>query len=68
MSIMKKRHIVISIILLTALILAGCAGTGKGKRLKTLEDLNDPSVTIGAMTGSAQEPYVAKVFPKENSA
>ena len=64
MSIMKKRHIVISIILLTALILAGCAGAGKGKRLETLEDLNDPSVTIGAMTGSAQEPYVAKVFPK----
>ena len=49
MSIMKNRHIVISIILLTALILAGCAVNGKGKRLETLEDLNNPSVTIGAM-------------------
>ena len=64
MSIMKKRCIAISIILLTALLLAGCSGAGKGKRLETLDDLNDPSVPIGAMTGSAQEPYVEKVFPK----
>ena len=61
---MKNRHIPIFIIILILLMLAGCGSAVKQKEFKTFDDLNDPSVTIGGMLGSAQEPYIAKVFPK----
>jgi ABC-type amino acid transport substrate-binding protein len=60
----RRRIIVICIILLVAVMLTGCIeALGAGKP-ETLDDLNDPSVTIGGITGSVHEPFIAQVFPK----
>ena len=59
-----RRRIAICIMLLIAVLLTCCSeasGTGKPA---ALDDLNDPSVTIGGITGSVHEPFIAQVFPK----
>ena len=59
-----RRKIAICIILLVAVALAGCSGASRAGKLATLDDLNDPSVTLGGITGSVHEPFIAQVFPK----
>ncbi len=60
----SRRKIAICIILIVAVILTGCSKASRAKKLTTLDDLNDPSVTIGGLTGSVHEPFVAQVFPR----
>ena len=60
----KRRIIAICIILLLAVTLTGCSEAPKAGKPATLDDLNDPSVTIGGITGSVHEPFIAQVFPK----
>lgn len=60
----RRRKIAICIILLVAVILTGCIEAFGSGRLSNLDDLNDPSVTIGGITGSVHEPFIAQVFPK----
>ena len=59
-----RRKIAICIILLVAVALAGCSEASRAGKLATLDDLNDPSVTLGGITGSVHEPFIAQVFPK----
>ena len=60
----RRRKIAICTILLVAVMLTGCfEALGSGKPA-TLDNLNDPSVTIGGITGSVHEPFIAQVFPR----
>jgi ABC-type amino acid transport substrate-binding protein len=45
-------------------MLAGCSEASRAGKPATLDDLNDPSVTIGGITGSVHEPFIAQVFPR----
>ena len=45
-------------------MLAGCSEASRAGKPTTLDDLNDPSVTIGGITGSVHEPFIAQVFPR----
>ena len=60
----RRRMIAICIILLVAVILTGCSEASRSGKPSTLDELNDPSVTIGGITGSVHEPFIAKAFPK----
>lgn len=60
----RRRIIAICSILLFAVILTGCSEALRAGKPATLEDLNDPSVTIGGITGSVHEPFIAQVFPR----
>ena len=59
-----RRKLEICIVLLVAVILTGCSGASAAGKPATLDDLNDPSVTIGGITGSVHEPFIAQVFPR----
>ena len=60
----RRRKITICIILLVTVILTVFGeALGAGKPA-TIDDLNDPSVTIGGITGSVHEPFIAQVFPR----
>jgi hypothetical protein len=48
----RRRKLVICIVLLSAVILTGCSGASGTGKPETLDDLNDPSVTLGGITGS----------------
>lgn len=54
----------ITYLILVAVILTGCSGASGDGKPATLDDLNDPSVTIGGITGSVHEPFIAQVFPR----
>ena len=65
----RRRIIAICISLLVVVMLAGCTLIGcseasRAGKPATLDDLNDPSVTIGGITGSVHEPFIAQVFPR----
>lgn len=59
-----RRKLEICIVLLVAVILTGCSGASAAGKPATLDALNDPSVTIGGITGSVHEPFIAQVFPR----
>ena len=59
----RRGIIAICITLIVAVMLIGCSEASRAKKPSTLDDLNDPSVTIGGLTGSVHEPFIAKVFP-----
>ena len=46
-----RRKLEICIVLLVAVILTGCSGASAAGKPATLDALNDPSVTIGGITG-----------------
>lgn len=60
----RRRKLAICIVLLVAVILTGCSEAFATGKPATLDDLNDPSVTIGGITGSVHEPFIAQVFPR----
>lgn len=60
----RGRRIAIYVILIVALILTGCSKASRAGKSATLDNLNDPSVTIGGLTGSVHEPFIAKAFPR----
>jgi len=60
----RRRKIAICIVLLVAVILTGCSAALEAGKPATLDDLNDPSVTIGGITGSVHEPFILQVFPR----
>ena len=60
----RRRIIAMCIALLVAVMLAGCSEASRAGKPTTLDDLNDPSVTIGGITGSVHEPFIAQVFPR----
>ena len=60
----RRRKLAICIVLLVAVILTGCSEAFATGKPATLDDLNDPSVTIGGIIGSVHEPFIAQVFPR----
>ena len=60
----RRRQIAVCIFLLFAVILTGCSEALRPGKTATLDGLNDSSVTIGGITGSVHEPFIAQVFPK----
>lgn len=60
----RRRKLAICIVLLIAVILTGCSEAFATGKPATLDDLNDPSVTIGGIIGSVHEPFIAQVFPR----
>lgn len=62
--IYRRRKLAICIVLLVAVILTGCSEAFATGKPATLDDLNDPSVTIGGIIGSVHEPFIAQVFPR----
>ena len=60
----RRRKLAICIVLLVAVILTGCSEAFATGKPATLDDLNDPSVTIGGLIGSVHEPFIAQVFPR----
>lgn len=59
---MSKLKFLLIILIFTALI-GGCSKSKDDVDFKSLEDLNHPQFTIGAVVGTASEPYVAQAFP-----
>ena len=60
----RRGKLAICIVLLVAVILTGCSEALATGKPATLDDLNDPSVTIGGIIGSVHEPFIAQVFPR----
>ena len=60
---MEKKAFLPVLLLLCAILLAGCGRSGSRDSFQTVSDLNRPDVTIGGQTGSAHEPLIAEVFP-----
>ncbi|MBR0061438.1 MAG: transporter substrate-binding domain-containing protein [Selenomonadaceae bacterium] len=50
------------LILIVMMTVGGCSNS-KDASFNELEDLNKPEYTIGAVVGTASEPYVGEVFP-----
>lgn len=59
----EKKAFLPVLLLLCAILLAGCGRSGSRDSFQTVSDLNRPDVTIGGQTGSAHEPLIAEVFP-----
>ena len=53
----------ILIFLIFAILANGCSKSTEDNNFESLEELNQPQYKIGAVVGTASEPYVAKTFP-----
>lgn len=51
------------LVVLVMMTLGGCSNSKEDASFNELEDLNKPEYTIGAVVGTASEPYVGEVFP-----
>lgn len=48
----------------TSICMFGLASNPKFANAKTMDDLNDPSITVAYLVGGAEEPWVRERFPK----